>query len=136
MRPDSGQITAFVLVLTSTLVMMAGLVFDGGLVLSARARALGQAQEAARAGAQAIDLQAYRSRGLLVLDPVRARTAAQAYLTAANADGQVSINGQYVTVAIHHRQRTQILSAIGLTSLSVRAVGQAHPVRGITAPIP
>ena len=69
---DSGQVTAFVVVMAAALVLMIGLVLDGGLTLAARERALGEAQEAARAGAQAVNLATYRQDGNLVLDPAQA----------------------------------------------------------------
>jgi len=46
------------------LILVAGLVLDGGLTLAARERALDKAQQAARAGAQAINLATYRQTSL------------------------------------------------------------------------
>ena len=53
---ESGMVTAFVVIFTVALIVMAGLVFDGGLALSVKVQAIDDAQAAARAGAQAIDL--------------------------------------------------------------------------------
>jgi hypothetical protein len=64
-RGDSGQITAMAVVMMAALFLLAGLVLDGGLTLAARERVLGLAQEAARAGAQAVDLAVYRQNGTL-----------------------------------------------------------------------
>ena len=47
---DEGQITAFVVVMMAALILLAGLVLDGGLTLAARERALGQAQQAGEDG--------------------------------------------------------------------------------------
>ncbi|MCP2335232.1 pilus assembly protein TadG-related protein [Actinomadura rupiterrae] len=132
-RRDAGSITAFAMVMTAALVMCIGLVLDGGLVLAARIRALGQAQEAARAGAQAIDLTAYRQRGIVILDPARAADAARAYLTAAGlGDGQVQATGHEVTVTLTRTQHLQILRIVGLGSITVHATGRARPAHGIT----
>ena len=49
---DRGHVTAFVILLVLAALLVAGLVLDGGLALSAKAQALDTAQEAARAGAQ------------------------------------------------------------------------------------
>jgi hypothetical protein len=76
---DSGQITAFVVVMATALVLLAGLVLDGGLTLAARGRALNLAQEAARAGAQGINLAVYRQTGDLVLSVPLAAADAQQY---------------------------------------------------------
>src|SRR4029077_13727983 len=68
-RSDSGQVTVFVVGIMAALLVLAGLVVDGGDVLAARQVAMENAQAAARAGAQAISLSAYRSIGQLVLQP-------------------------------------------------------------------
>lgn len=136
MKRDSGQITAFVVVMTAALILLAGLVLDGGLILSARLRALNEAQEAARSGAQAIDLAAYRDTGHLSLDPAQAVAAANAYLTAIGAEGEARVNGDRVTVTVRRTQATQILTIVGIGSLTVHGSGTAHPVRGITEVVP
>lgn len=110
---EDGQVTAFAVVMTVNLLLCAGLVLDGGQALAARVRLIGVAQEAARAGAQQLDLTTYRKTGQAMLDPPRA-AAAHVELTA-----QVP---------------TQLLSIAGLTRLRVHASGTASPVRGITEP--
>ena len=72
--------TAFVVVLTIGIFTLAGLTLDGGLALAAKVRANGQAEAAARAGAQAIDLGAYRASGALHLVPAQPVADAQSYL--------------------------------------------------------
>jgi hypothetical protein len=57
---ESGMVTAFVVIFTLALVLMAGLVLDGGLALAAKVQAIDDGQAAARAGAQAIDIPTYR----------------------------------------------------------------------------
>ena len=74
------MVTAFVVIFTFALLLLAGLVIDGGLTLAARVQAIDEAQAAARAGAQAINLPLYRSTGQVVLDPSQARQAAESYL--------------------------------------------------------
>ena len=68
-RDERGRVTAFVVVITTACLLFAGLVLDGGLALAAKTKAIGQAQEAARAGAQALDLATYRANGKARLDP-------------------------------------------------------------------
>ena len=91
---DSGQVTAFVVVMAAALVLMIGLVLDGGLTLPARERALGEAQEAARAGAQAVNLAIYRQDGNLVLNPAQAAADADAYLARIGATGTATATGE------------------------------------------
>lgn len=133
---DSGQITVFVVVMAAALILVAGLVLDGGLTLSARERALGEAQEAARAGAQAVNLATYRRNGTLVLNPVQAVADARSYLAATGYQGSVQVSGNVVTVNVTATQRMQILDAAGLGSITVHASASATPERGITAVIP
>ncbi|MEV5301144.1 hypothetical protein [Amycolatopsis methanolica] len=132
-RADEGRVSAFVVVLVSAILALAGLTLDGGLALAAKVRANGQAESAARAGAQAIDLAAYRNSGTLRLVPAQAIARAQAHLTAEGAVGAVTISGDTVTVTVTGSQPTQLLGLIGISSLSVHGQGSAHPQRGITA---
>jgi hypothetical protein len=135
-RPgDAGQITAFVVVIMAALILLVGLVLDGGLTLDARERALAEAQEAARAGAQAINLAIYRQNGSLVINPAEAAADARAYLVGIGASGTVSIAGNVVTVTVSIVQPMQILDAAGLESITVHATASAIPERGITGVI-
>lgn len=130
-RADDGRATAFVVVLTIGILALAGLTLDGGLALSAKVKANGQAEAAARAGAQAIDLSAYRSTGTLQLVPVQAVADAQSYLATVGASGTVTVSGDTVTVTITASQNTQLLGMVGISSLTVHGTGSAHPQRGV-----
>ena len=124
-EPEAGMVTAFVVVFTAALVVMAGLVLDGGLALSAKVQAIDNAQAAARAGAQAIDIPLYRSTGQITLDPAQATTDAQQYLADAGETGTVAVNGEQVTVTVAISQPTQILSLAGIDHLTVSGPGTA-----------
>lgn len=126
-RADDGQVTAYVVVLITGILALAGLTLDGGLALAATVRANGQAEAAARAGAQAIDLAAYRANGALRLDPAHAVANAQAHLTAENATGTVTITGDTVTVTVTATHTTQMLGLVGISSLTVHGQGSAQP---------
>lgn len=137
LREDqSGRVTAFVVIIVTAVLLFAGLVLDGGLALAAKVRALGEAQEAARAGAQEIDLTAYRANGALRLEPQQASAAARNYLAAAGHSGTVSVAGNTVTVTVTVSQSTQLLPLIGIGSITVTATGQAQPQRGISGVLP
>src|SRR5690348_2747430 len=75
---DRGSITAYLLIMTVALVVLAGLVLDGGAALAAHGRAADTAQQAARAGADALDEQSLRTTtpGGLTTNPGAARAAA------------------------------------------------------------
>jgi Flp pilus assembly protein TadG len=132
-RADEGQVTGFVVVLTTGILTLAGLTLDGGLALAATVRAAGQAEAAARAGAQAVDLAAYRDSGTLHLMPAQAAAAARAHLAVEGATGTVTVSGDTVTVTVTASQPTQLLGLVGIGALHVRGQGSAHPRHGVTA---
>jgi Flp pilus assembly protein TadG len=136
LREESGQVTPFVVVFVAALMLMAGLVIDGGLALAAKVRAIDEAQAAARAGAQALDLRAYRTSNTVVLDPARASAAARSYLSSTGDSGQVRVSGDTVFVTVTIAQPTQILGLAGLHALTVTGSGTATAVRGVTGPEP
>ncbi|WP_405657760.1 hypothetical protein [Streptomyces sp. NBC_00079] len=133
---QEGQVTVFVVVIAVAVVMFAGLVLDGGLALAAKVRAIGEAQEAARRGAQALDVAAYRVDGTVRLVPDQARAQVQDYLASTDDSGTVTVTADTVTVTVTAHQSTQLLSVLGLRSLDVTASGSAHSVRGIDTPEP
>ncbi|MFD8497315.1 pilus assembly protein TadG-related protein [Amycolatopsis sp. NPDC059657] len=128
---DEGRVSEFVVVLTIGILALAGLTLDGGLALAAKVRATGQAEAAARAGAQAIDLAVYRANGRLQLVPVQAVSAAQSYLAGTGASGSVTVSGNTVTVSITASHTTQLLGLVGISSLPIHGTGSAHPQRGV-----
>jgi Flp pilus assembly protein TadG len=132
-RGDDGAASAFVVVLTAGILVLAGLALDGGLALAAKVRASGQAEAAARAGAQAIDLTVYRGAGTLRLVPTQAVTYAQAHLAAEGATGTVTVSDDTVTVTVTASYTTQVLGLVGIGPLQVRGRGSAYPRHGVTA---
>jgi len=131
---DAGQVTPFVVILVVALLALAGLVLDAGLALSAKVQALDAAQAAARAGAQELDLNSYRTTGEARLNPVAAINTAQAWLAAAGLNGTVTATTTEVTVTVYRAQPTQLLQLIGVASLNVSATATATAVQGVTGP--
>ncbi|MFC5911469.1 hypothetical protein [Streptacidiphilus monticola] len=77
------------------------LVVDGAGRLQALAKAEGTAQEAARAGAQALDVgQAIQGQGFTVDTSGQAAAAARAYLTQAGVTGTVTPDGDHLDVTV------------------------------------
>ena len=122
---EDGMVTAFVVIFTLALFVMAGLVLDGGLALATRVRAIDDAQAAARAGAQGIDIPLYRASGQITLDPSLATTDAQRFLGASGLTGSVQVIGNQVTVSVTISQPTQILSLVGIGRLTETGTGTA-----------
>lgn len=124
-RPDErGAATVFVVLFTTALLAVAGLVIDGGYALGAKRAAMNTAEQAARAGADALNESALRD-GRTMVDPGRAVNAAQAYLDLVGAHGTVAIAGGEVTVTVTGRQDTTLLSAVGVGSIPVEASATA-----------
>lgn len=128
-RDDRGQMTAFVVGTVLALWLFAGLVVDGGLALAGKARALDAAQEAARTGAQQLDVARLRSGGDVKLVTGKAAAAASAYVTSVGDSGTASVHGDTVTVRVTHRQRAQILQLIGVRTLTITATATAQAER-------
>ena len=128
---DQGQISAFVATVLMAILALAGLTLDGGLALADKVKATDQAEAAARAGAQALDLAAYRATGTVRLLPTQAATATRTYLAHAGQTGTVTVTGDTVTVTVTATHRTQLLALVGIPALTVHGTGSAHPVRGV-----
>jgi hypothetical protein len=120
-------VTAFVAVMVLALLVMLGLVTGGGRALAARLRVLNEAQEAARAGAQAVDLAAYRRGGVLRLDPAAAQARARVYAAATgDVATAVAVAADQVTVTVTGREATRLLTLAGLGSIRVSATATAR----------
>ena len=133
-RDEAGTVTAFVVIFSFALFLLAGLVIDGGLTLAARIQAIDEAQAAARAGAQAVDIALFRSTGEVVLDAAQAKGDAQSYLAATGHSGTVQVNGDNVDVTVSITQPMQILGIGGIGSLTVTGRGNATAEHGVRGP--
>ncbi len=106
---DQGSLSIFVAVMAVGLVMAAGLAIDGGRKLNALGHARDIADNAARAGAQEVDLVHARSSGEVVLDPTAAEARAQSYLASVGRQGTVVVGRDTVTVTVTVDQPMVIL---------------------------
>ncbi len=127
---EQVRVTAFVVILTTACLLFAGLVLDGGLALAAKIRAIGHAEEAARAGAQELALTVYRDNSTVQLQPAAARAAARQYLDTVGAHGTVTVADNTVSVTVTAEQPTQLLELIGITTTTVSGSGHAQPHQG------
>jgi hypothetical protein len=132
LRSDDGSLTVFVAVIVAGLLVAFGLVVDGGQQLAATERADSIAQQAARAGAQALDAQALRASGLAQLDPSAAVAAADAYLSAAGVPGAAHADASTVTVDVTIHRATDVLSVIGIQTLTAHGHARARIAPGVT----
>jgi hypothetical protein len=131
MRSERGSVTAFVACLTVALLAVGGLVTDGGLLLAARRQAFDQAEAAARAGAQAIDIDALRDQGVVRILPDQAKADALAYLATTGHQGTVLVAGDTVKVVVTFQRPMTLLGLVGLGTVTVTGDGSASGVRGV-----
>lgn len=124
-RNERGSVTLWAVIITTAVLMIVGLVVDGGSQLRATQRADQVAREAARAAGQAISGDPILGRPGLV-DVSRGRQAAAAYLSAAGVAGDVLVEGTTITVNTRVSWSPVILSAIGVGSVTVTGSAQAE----------
>lgn len=134
---EAGSVTLFFAIAVVGLLLLAGLVVDGGAKVRAAQRADRVAAEAARAAGQAIDLGAVLDSGALRVDRRAAVVAASQYLSEAGVSGDVSMlpGGAGLRVLTRAHAPTVFLGLIGVPEFSV--TGQAevvlvHDARGGT----
>lgn len=135
-RREDGQVTAFVVAVLLALFVLAALVIDGGYTLAARRRAFNEANAAARAGAQALDVAEFRATGSYLLQPHEAKAAAEGYLAATGHAGNVRVSGDTVAVEVSFTQPMAMLKVLGIDDLSVTGRGEARLVPGTVGGAP
>lgn len=134
LRQDGGSLTLFTSIVLGTLMLFAAVSLDLGAALSAKIRALHAASEAARMGAQQLDIPALHSGQLRFLNPDQARAAAQRFLASSGATGTVTATAASVTVSATARQRTWILPIVGIDSIAMTADATASPETALPVP--
>jgi len=127
-RDERGSATAFVVGMTITMVVVAGLVVDGGGALNARMTLADDVEAAAVAGAQATDEDRLRAPGSeLVIDPLEARQRALEVLEGRGYEGiQVIATDESVTVTAHDTVTTTMLSLIGINQFDIEATATSE----------
>ncbi|GAB3314335.1 hypothetical protein GCM10027451_29170 [Geodermatophilus aquaeductus] len=122
---ERGAISVFLAVLVPGLLLIIGLAVDGGAKVAATQRANAVADEAARAGGQALDVAAALA-GQVQVDPAAAVAAAQDYLARTGVQGAVSVvDGDTLQVTTTLTEPTTFLGLIGIATLTVEGTGTA-----------
>lgn len=135
---DEGAVSVFVLALVVVLMVVAGLVVDGGRAVNARAAAFDAAEHAARAAANQLEAVTLRATGEMVLDPAAAQAAAVDNLVARGYDAArvtVTTTGTEVTVTVQDDVPTVLLSLAFISSFEVEGVATARAAAGIAEEI-
>jgi hypothetical protein len=110
---DRGSVTALCVGLVLTFVLLGGLVLDGALMVRTRIEVADHAENAARAGAQALVVAA---DGSFRLDLERARQRASAYLAQHGVEGEVSVDDTSVSVTARAVTSLRILQLAGVAN--------------------
>lgn len=122
-RDERGlSLSVFMVLGTLALILMIGLVVDGGQKVQAARQAEAAASGAARAG---VDAGATARLGNTV-DRGRSITAARAHLAGSESvTGSVELRGNRVVVHASSTRPTLFLSLIGITQVTARASAEA-----------
>jgi Flp pilus assembly protein TadG len=131
---DVGALVAAVPIIFMMFLLLAGLVIDSSRQLTARARAVSYAEEAARAGAEGVD----PASEPLAIDPRLASQQVKDYCAAARLGepelvcGATSITPLRVVVTASISLPTGLLGLVGIDTLHARGQGEARPLIGVT----
>lgn len=137
---EHGSISLLVVFAAIALLLVVALVVDGGRKVQAVADATSLAQEAARAGGQALDRLALAQGQAATVEPEQASSEAAAYLAAAARNGitvvasDITATDTTITVAVVVTRPTVFLSAAGITTVSGSGTGQAELITAGAAP--
>ncbi|MFC4469215.1 pilus assembly protein TadG-related protein [Streptomyces xiangluensis] len=125
---EEGSISLFFAVISVGLLLVMGLLVDGGGALNASNRAESLASEAARTAGQQLDPAQAIQGTAITIDPEAAQGAAEDYLAGAGVQGEVQISddGQTMTVTVHDTYHTYFAQLLGKTTISVTGSATAH----------
>ena len=122
---ERGSITPMFVVFVPALVLIVGLVVDGGGKINANDQAQSIASGATRSAANALASQVV-TNGALVLDSQLAQQTALDYIAASGMTGTVTVNGDQIIATVHTDYATNFISAIGITTLPAEATATAQ----------
>lgn len=128
-RPDDrGSVTLIALGFVGVFALVCAVLYDGGMRLVAKQRALDEAGATARRALAHIDVE-HDADGGLVLDAKTAEDDAMEFLDRFGHDGTVSVDGTTVTVTVTIDYEARLLP---LFSGPVEAAATASPLDPIT----
>lgn len=127
-RDERGAAAVWTLILTVTaFTALLGLVGGGGELINDRVEAKRVAEQAARAGADALSAPAVRS-GHESVDRGEALARAHVVLRASGWDGKVRINGTEVVVTASGTRSPELLGLLGVSRVHISQTGSAKAI--------
>jgi Flp pilus assembly protein TadG len=134
---DRGTVAMFTTIFAVFVLMLAGLLVDGGLAIHARQRGADIAEQAARAAADEIDADYLRRTGQarIAATDVPCRRARLLVAKYPEVTGPVkcgiSANQATAYVTVEITVHLQLLSAFGFSDFTRPSSASAHPQEGI-----
>lgn len=136
-KRDRGTVSIFTVIFALFVILLAGLLVDGGLAIHARERAADIAEQAARAAADDIDMTHLRTTGHpRIADGAtacaKARRLVAKYPEAGGTECVVSADRQFAIVQVTIQVKLQLLSIMpGFHTFTITSKASAHPQAGI-----
>jgi len=131
-RDERGSISLWMVTSSFVMMVLVGLAVDLGGQVHAQQRARDLAAQAARTGGQQVQAAPAIEGRYLNVDASAARSAAEAYLSAAGIDGTVSISGgDTITVHVTDTYEPRFLGLLGIDHLDVTGTATARLVRSL-----
>lgn len=129
---DRGTIGMFVAIFSLAVFLFAGLLVDGGLAIHARQRAFDIASQAARAGADNIDVEELRETGEPAILVAGACDQAQEIIVQYGnvSDTNCAATPEEVTVEVTMVVGTTFLKLVGIGEFKMAVESTAHPEEG------
>ncbi|MYW05839.1 Tad domain-containing protein [Streptomyces sp. SID3343] len=136
---DRGSLSVMVAIMMTAIILLIGLTVDGGGKMRADAKAHDYAQEAARAGGQAIDVSRAIPGEAIIVPKADADRAARRYLAGTpvrqdSIDVDVVDNGRTIEVSLTLEYKTVVAAFFGADTISVQGHARAGLVHGIRNP--
>ena len=123
---DSGYVAVMFAGILVAVMTAIGLLVDGSIALAAHRRANNEAEQAARAAAQAIDVRGFTSGQALTIDPAAARGAAAAYLAGTGDAYTIDVTGpREITVTVTVTAKTRFLGIVGVSTVTAVGTGRS-----------
>jgi Flp pilus assembly protein TadG len=135
LKDQAGQYLVQTIILLPMMMILVGLVLDGGWMYWQYRRAEIAVNAAAQAASHAIDVEYFRETNQVRLDSGEAWSAASGFVNI-NQRGQMQVTGIYignnqVVVNANAEVQTIFFRLAGISSLSMRVEGRAYPAFGI-----
>lgn len=125
LRGERGSASVLILGLSIAVLVGVGFAVDGTRKGQAYSQATSIAEEAARAGGQALRARALAEGTDADVDPQLAVVEAQRYLTASGANGTARWDGRRLIVETTITRSTVFLGSIGIPAFTVHGGGAA-----------